>query len=366
MAAANHVITVTEGRAMGFIATEDMLAMPPENTIKLLEQELEACPSCPCCGEGYSKPREPAMSGYFAPAKLMVRPWFSRLWVVQEIFSAGERHVDVVVGRHRTSWLSFRDADTASQVFKYGHIVYSTFAYKHDAFRVSGAINMMLYCMNRQCLDARDRIFALHSILHFRTIGLLPDYTRDTGEVYLDFVVSCMRHIRSNRTSDNVLAFLILVGTESGLPDRPCDGTYARPSWVPDFNRLSNVSTKKLKMHSSTSKPGLHQWRLTPLDRDVFQIRGHFFASIDSILEQFVWPELPKTVDEASTRQYSKRSEVLKRRLEDYWEREPTNTISFDDSMDNFLSFYFDRNNDRMDFERRLARIKGPGLVDVA
>lgn len=81
----------------------------------------------------------------------------------------------------------------------------------------------MEYTKHCQCLDPRDRIYALLSILHPSdpTVGLKPDYTQETHHVYEKVVLR--RLYRQDLTALTSCNFQNDLST--------------RPSWVPDWSK---------------------------------------------------------------------------------------------------------------------------------
>lgn len=92
-----------------------------------------------------------------------------------------------------------------------------------------------------KCTDARDRIFALLSMLDAsgEKINIEPDYTKAYPEVYRDAV---LRHIRYSQTLQ------VLTGIE--MHRKP-----GMPFWVPDWSTRRPTSPLRM-IHASSSSQG--------------------------------------------------------------------------------------------------------------
>ncbi|EEU36345.1 uncharacterized protein NECHADRAFT_86875 [Fusarium vanettenii 77-13-4] len=155
--------------------------------------------------------------------KLLSRPWFSRLWVLQEIFMSAS--ADVICGHKSVPWACFRrlakwNPQNSLQKIP---LVMSVSSYRtiqdpsiQDFFR--------LLCNTRDCgcKDPRDRIFALFSMgpedLH-KSLNI--DYQESTETVFTNTAIYLINSIG--------LDALCGVGGR--------EGSSSLPSWVPDWRR---------------------------------------------------------------------------------------------------------------------------------
>lgn len=170
-----------------------------------------------------------------------VRPWFSRLWIWQEVRLAASPPV-VMLGTREVSWRAVQAA------------AYLTFFKPKPSLQArlmlaySGCIDtVVMLCNNGRgdeygllplstlldhtrfcvCTDPRDRIFALLSLIteNDRGFGIRPDYTKTTAEVYQDALV---RSITYDRKLD------LFNGIDI---DENMEGL---PSWVPNWSFRKN------------------------------------------------------------------------------------------------------------------------------
>ncbi|KAL8691862.1 MAG: hypothetical protein Q9218_003006 [Villophora microphyllina] len=166
---------------------------------------------------------------------LLQRPWFSRLWVLQEVRLANEQTM-VICGSDSISWETFKIAiiDTAMKPWDTSmpqermerlNIRLSELI---DVYSAAGTIMDFGTIIRRtgfcQCSDARDRIYAILTLLDVQDqkIHIIPDYTRSTAEVYRDVTA---QFIEQQKSLDLL---------------RYCEHRAGRsanfPTWVPDWN----------------------------------------------------------------------------------------------------------------------------------
>ncbi|KAF2173837.1 hypothetical protein M409DRAFT_62078 [Zasmidium cellare ATCC 36951] len=76
---------------------------PRRELLRIIERHLETATHCKCCHIAVSPPRRIRLEDALAAvAKLFERPWFGRLWVVQEVALAAQ--IRVHCGSHFVSW----------------------------------------------------------------------------------------------------------------------------------------------------------------------------------------------------------------------------------------------------------------------
>jgi hypothetical protein len=192
-------------------------------------------------------------SCYVALATFLSRPWFTRMWVVQELASAREGRVEMWCGEETV------DHDTvlagAGRMVMLHNVNVKTQMYTQaeGAGRLrlgcagrlevvrqivqSGDVGMMDLVVLTRCFDAtdaRDRYFAL--------VGLAGD----VDEGFVDYAVSYEEVVR--RLSKMVLQGSIKLSQGAELDVWSCitrevegdDEKMRNPSWVVDFLKLSD------------------------------------------------------------------------------------------------------------------------------
>lgn len=157
---------------------------------------------------------------------LMDRPWFTRLWIRQEVFKARDEAV-VHCGTRALPWEPFRRG-----LFRL------TFGHRARNVVPRNAIRGVQYPVaelreltsGALCSDKRDYIYSLLGVLlEEKTLGIVPDYSKSAAEIYRDVAV---RYIQ--------LAGNLQLLQRCGNEGKEC-GPYVvdgrpLPTWVPDFS----------------------------------------------------------------------------------------------------------------------------------
>lgn len=159
---------------------------------------------------------------------LISLPWFSRVWVRQEI-SLANNSATIASGRHQLLWSKFSSAmyylevklkwdeiavkaDQRPSMTTVARNVWNLFdskSYPHNSWAI---IKKMDGC---QCTDPRDRIYSIIGLQHDLDIHI--DYGKPVKEVYADWALGYYKYHSS-------LAFLSRCEMASS------------PSWVPDLD----------------------------------------------------------------------------------------------------------------------------------
>lgn len=178
--------------------------------------------------------------------KLLLRPWFTRGWVVQE-FALSDDPV-FVIGRCKFGWNAIGTASTAislsdfmdeSNFFRlilllHAQDVLSAVASKaeNDSIRALTFCRLLQYsCRLFTTKDYRDRIFAYTGI--WLPPGFDIDYRQAVGETYIRFT----RHMIDE------LGLLDIIGAGHALKTPQLGDLRGLPSWVPDFSGHSRLSS---------------------------------------------------------------------------------------------------------------------------
>ncbi|KIX10360.1 uncharacterized protein Z518_01442 [Rhinocladiella mackenziei CBS 650.93] len=181
--------------------------------------------------------------------RLLERPWWSRVWVIQE-FAYARKDPLIGYGYRWTDARTFREGfellreriqadllatDKRSYPSLLGHgteslierwnmleMRLSHLLWRSRLHPVMGRVSDLLRDTRRyRATDPRDKVFALQSLMMepFRT-GFLPDYTKSTSTIYTR-IAACLLCIQKWGDVFN----LFPIGTNADLP-----------SWVPDFS----------------------------------------------------------------------------------------------------------------------------------
>jgi hypothetical protein len=162
------------------------------------------------------------------------RPWFNRVWVLQEAFMSkeatvlcGTRLVPWSIFRPRRIWVDSRPAHELEpwHVKLPASIPHIVTIGKHQSHTYTTRKDLLdLLCKGRTCAatDPRDIVFALLSMLpDARMEGIQADYNKDKAQVYTEVAASLLKYFG--------LDFLPCVHNQA-----PTNGL---PSWVPDWSQ---------------------------------------------------------------------------------------------------------------------------------
>ncbi|KAF7516978.1 hypothetical protein G7054_g13950 [Neopestalotiopsis clavispora] len=213
---------------------------------------------------------------------LLSRPWFERLWIRQEILLAN-RDAMIKCGMHQILWVHFRQA----MVVLYRHCNQFENELMLLLNRLYGFIHTQLdsgYRWSRLgfataiCEDPRDRIYGTLRLLYKdrNILGITPDYTKTTGQVYTD---ATWRMIKQART----LTVLEQCELYAALPG---------PSWAPDWSRRPMFKTVSEDCRASSCL-----WtKLPESDGRILRVVGKRVTVIDHS-EKFEYADFaPKSV----------------------------------------------------------------------
>ncbi|KAK4500009.1 hypothetical protein PRZ48_008195 [Zasmidium cellare] len=155
------------------------------------------------------------------------RPYWNRLWIVQEIAAA--RSIEILCGEVVISWnalikLTVMLATVLGQLDDESTILA---AFGHEMIRVISFAHLNRYSLDRalgtynsfQCSDPRDHIFGILSLLDSdkQHLSTYPDYTLTT----FDIALHCVAHMKSLERVASLLSSLRL-GTVTPEIERLC------------------------------------------------------------------------------------------------------------------------------------------------
>ncbi|TPX07446.1 uncharacterized protein E0L32_002084 [Thyridium curvatum] len=173
--------------------------------------------------------------------QLLTRPWFGRLWVVQEFFLASR--VALLLGRECFDWKSLMtallrttDRTNAGTVMQnWPYLSLCTQRYKHDQeFTREPLITNIQRYSYRKVGNPRDRYFALLAMSSDAFLGeLAPDYRSPISVIIRRFG----RHFLTASEGIKALCVAGIHGvTCDNCSQGKCDNCL--PSWMPNFTRV--------------------------------------------------------------------------------------------------------------------------------
>ncbi|KAM3071383.1 hypothetical protein ACMFMF_007856 [Clarireedia jacksonii] len=210
---------------------------------------------------------------------LLGRPWWSRIWVVQEV--AVNSDVKIICGHSEVSWTTFMvfvqgiyDSKPLLQapleeITKYKRAIERGFSRQQFACQSSQEISdLLLRHRGLDSSDPRDNVYALLGLAsNMMTSKFLPDYSKPLDMVYKHLTKEIVKH-HNNLT-------IICASQPSSSPHSNL------PSWVPDWSSSStsfcfaqapynacSYSTPDVKFSKDLSK---------------LKVRGFSLATIESL-----------------------------------------------------------------------------------
>ncbi|KAK1461604.1 heterokaryon incompatibility protein [Colletotrichum melonis] len=173
---------------------------------------------------------------------LLSRPWFTRVWCVQEIVLArssrvyvGSVSLDWVKLGVTAAWLSEQhlanDYDVPAEIenmpFDNAHAMFDTSDIPESTF-----LEILIAFRDHHATNLRDKVYGLLGLMRPKDLELFPsvDYRKSVAEVYADVVITAV-------TDSKTLASLCYV--QHGVEYKQTDV----PSWVPRWDVSGDVSS---------------------------------------------------------------------------------------------------------------------------
>ncbi|KAH7090209.1 heterokaryon incompatibility protein-domain-containing protein [Paraphoma chrysanthemicola] len=256
-----------------------------------------------------------------AVEKLFARPWWTRVWTVQEFILS--KNVVFRCGTLEMPRSLFRNAihviwECRSNKLKSDgpwnrirlHEWYAMFGEDEDTKSQGASLTATLaYLGNHQATDPRDRIYSLCSLAKDPEIAGTPDYNQTVETVYIDLVRS---FIKVHKSLDIICFSSIFRDTNHTFT--------SLPSWVPDWRVTQNVLVGPLMVSQGTKSAignlrALHSLECTAIysaslcvepkvrfspDLRKMTCRGIFLDRIDGLagLPIIPWAECSRKADE--------------------------------------------------------------------
>lgn len=202
-----------------------------------------------------------------AVRKLSERPYFSRVWVIQEAVAAqvaivlcGSESMDLTDfsrAFNRVTGSTFFPHSLALNVIAIGnwrnHLLQKPGLERDNALDLQ---MLLMYSRDRLCKDNRDKVYALRGIGTQRFAeGVIVDYSDTVEQVY----IKCAKHWLTIRSDLRVLSTV--------EPRHSASTTLKLPSWVPDWSQPNHHS-------------GVMQRYFRFLPEYMFRAAGHTAASV--------------------------------------------------------------------------------------
>ncbi|KAI4137257.1 MAG: hypothetical protein LQ341_005222, partial [Variospora aurantia] len=133
---------------------------------------------------------------WFSVVRLLNRSWFSRLWIWQEVFLA-HKGATMICGHSTISWEQFRKAILSLYRRRKPDRVPDLHRTVTRAWQICNLNDqpslrtILRRTKDAKCSDQRDRIYGvLNLVQENQRLGIQPDYTKTTLEVFRDMMVN--------------------------------------------------------------------------------------------------------------------------------------------------------------------------------
>jgi len=175
----------------------------------------------------------------------LLRPWFARLWVIQEVTSGSD--VLLMCGEHQIRWLKFCNALRFASLCGIvdgtsrgrAMLCLSPFVSKLGPAPQVGILYLLQQYRHTLCSDDRDKIFAFYGMTRlqgmaqlraeFLSIGIVPNYDMSVQELYQKLAYEL---IHMERGLDVLSTVRMSKNNVPGLP-----------SWVPDWTQSTTEAS---------------------------------------------------------------------------------------------------------------------------
>ena len=211
---------------------------------------------------------------------ILTRPWFERVWVLQEVQSASK--VEVLCGDRAVPWdalvltvtymvTTLKELRTSNAIAKVPNIIYIREKIKAD--ESSGLLQRLHDTRHCKSTDPRDKVYALLNMV-VEPSDFVANYNRSKNDAYVGVARSLIER-------DQCLDVL------SGVQGRPSQGL---PSWVPDWSEppLSDVLGRpggwRKKFNANNSHPSTARFSA---ESSIITVIGRAFDVIYGVSEKY-------------------------------------------------------------------------------
>ncbi|KAH7082693.1 heterokaryon incompatibility protein-domain-containing protein [Paraphoma chrysanthemicola] len=178
---------------------------------------------------------------FLAVEDLLNRPWFERVWVIQEV--ARSKSAIVICGTRAVAWDCFTRWPTRQACLPVSDVLWSDYIpgvlNYNSGFASSTGTEALLRTLRETraagATDPRDKVFALLGLLsdeEQKTYEGLINYSTPVDRVYLDTALKMIFESKSLR---------VLSAVQPRMYSSPPNVLDDLPSWVPNWSRASHV-----------------------------------------------------------------------------------------------------------------------------
>lgn len=200
---------------------------------------------------------------------LLNRPWFDRVWVLQEALLSGSRAI-VQCGSCTIPWSMLRKAmlALAAKVGLPADLRHFSTSYIPALKSPANNLGYLSWVTNRQCHDPRDKVYGLLGLMSHDVVSEIKlDYALPVHDVYKSAFLSLVRTSRR-------LELLQYCSLDHRLREGP--------SWIPNWNATARkFGTRPI------SHPYIAQYSTTahakPIDHAILEVVGSKCATVESV-----------------------------------------------------------------------------------
>lgn len=136
-------------------------------------------------------------------SELLTRPWWNRLWSIQEL--ALPPKVIVQCGRHRIPWanfaqtieLSYIDSNHSTETSRAKTMALTRSKYQSEITYEYGLLSLAWKFRHSEVDDDRDKLYALLGLLPEEEQIIQVDYSKNSDQVYMEFAQAWINHYGS-------------------------------------------------------------------------------------------------------------------------------------------------------------------------
>ena len=207
---------------------------------------------------------------------LLSRPWFGRMWVLQELWAASS--ATIVCGNKSIPW---QDVSDLIDRMTYRGLLWGMFGSSESSLLAcrrladlksiregspgggSCAYTALYVSRDFDATDPRDKIYASPGLSKYHDYCFHPDYSTDIRTLYLATARVCL-FAGDSKVSANPS---IMCSKHSGMrflcEAERSENTYNLPSWVPDWRVRSYPNLQQNSSETCYSAAGMSKTRIT-------------------------------------------------------------------------------------------------------
>jgi hypothetical protein len=224
-------------------------------------------------------------------AQLMQRPYFERLWVVQEVQTA---NADAIIhcGETEVSWYYVRRAFIRCRFEMPALPQFSSPSHKREQYRADFLSRSLSTCdasllfrlaTDYKCADPRDKVFAILGLLHpSLTRSIKSSYALAVQDVYTQAFLATVHYTRRLSLLD--------------ITYQPGSGNEL-PSWLPDLRQPNNERHKIREGSYASASSAAHASFQSPNKLHVCGIAQGEVRAVSSIIKNHVRHSYPAIVE---------------------------------------------------------------------